>query len=187
MKILLLTFLIVLLNACSTTVPISEQAQHQCLGNVELPLEMAGAFDPVEDQALLNAALGMPGKGKLCQGRVYQAKKNTDISIYRIWNSSNPNSRLGKWWSASFPDGKIAKYRYDYEICYQWSPLDKMTHCQLQAGSKVVVGTGQNAVCSEYLTYPVSAVKQIYIAEASTSVSACKDYDGVFQWQAVGQ
>ncbi|MEX1668801.1 hypothetical protein AB4876_07750 [Zhongshania guokunii] len=156
-----------------------------CLGNNGLPAEVADQFEAVDDPELLASVLGAPMAGMLCQGKVYQLKAGTEFTVYRAWNSSNPNSRLGKWWAFSSPAGKTAQYRSDYEICYQWSPLDKLVHCKLSAGVKVVVGTGQSAKCSEYLSYPASAAKQIYIDNAAEAVMNCQEYDGVFQWQAV--
>lgn len=157
-----------------------------CHGTTDLPPQYAGMFDAITDDTLLQSALGEPNKGMLCQGQVYQAKQNINVTLYRAWNSTNPNSRLGKWWAFNQPDGMVAKYRSEFEICYQWSPLDSMVECTLDAGTKVVVGTGQSAECSQYLTYPVSASKQVYIQDASASVANCKDYNGVFDWQAAG-
>jgi hypothetical protein len=71
----------------------------------------------------------------------------------------------------------------DDEICYQWSPLDKLSGCLLRPGVDVVVGTGQSAKCSEYLSYPVSAAQQVYIKNASSAVSDCRSYDGKFSWE----
>ncbi|MVD33254.1 hypothetical protein D6U54_19075, partial [Vibrio cholerae] len=64
------------------------------------------------------------------------------------------------------PSGYTADYRKNFEICYQWSPLDKLAKCTLKAGTKVVVGNGQSAKCSEYLSYPVSEKQQVFISEA---------------------
>jgi len=167
--------------------PSVKQSHNECLGAVELPAEFVGLFEAVEDAALLHSVLGAPNAGMLCQGKVYKATQDLDVTIYRAWNSTNPNSRLGKWWAFSRPNGKVAQYRYDYEICYQWSPLDKLTQCHLNAGTKLVVGTGQSAECSQYLTYPASAALQIYIEDSSPSVSDCSDYDAQFNWRPVGE
>jgi hypothetical protein len=156
-----------------------------CPGDNALRADVAAQFEAVDDPALLASVLGAPMAGMLCQGKVYQLKAGAELTIYRAWNSSNPNSRLGKWWAFSSPTGKTAQYRSDYEICYQWSPLDKLVHCKLSGGVKVVVGTGQSAKCSDYLSYPASAAKQIYIDNAAEAVMNCQEYDGVFQWQAV--
>lgn len=157
----------------------------QCLGDTELPIEHSKKFVKIEDTDLLKQAIGEPEAGKLCQGQVYQAKENTQVILYRAWNATNPNSQLGHWWAFKIPRGKTAQYRHDYEICYQWSPLDKLTHCTLKAGAKVVLGTGQSTVCSEYLTYPVSAKKQVYLADAKADLADCRSYNGEFSWQAV--
>jgi len=130
---------------------IPEQAVPQtgngCLGSVELPIKFAPLFEPAENEALLKSALGEPTKGGLCQGKVYKVK-GTGVTLYRAWNSTNPNSRLGAWWAFFQPEGKTALYRSDYEICYQWSPLDKLTRCDFNAGTEVVVGTGQKSMIS---------------------------------------
>ena len=57
----------------------------------------------------------------------------------------------------------------------------------LNAGTKVVVGTGQSAECSQYLTYPASAAQQIYIEDASSSTCDCRNYDALFSWQPVSE
>jgi hypothetical protein len=112
---------------------------------------------------------------------------DVDVTVYRSWNSTNPGSRLGKWWTFYRPDGKIAQYRSDYEICYEWSPLDKLVHCKLKPGTKVVVGTGQSIRCSKYLSYSSSTAKQIYIENSSLTLSDCRDYDLLFSWRPVNE
>ena len=158
-------------------------AGDDCKGSVDVPAEFAGLFKPEVDDALLNSALGTTNAGSLCQGKVYVVSSDdVGVRIYRAWNSTNPGSRLGKWWAFYRPNGKVSQYRSDYEICYQWSPLDKLTQCKLKSGTKLVVGTGQSATCSQYLTYPASAAKQIYL-DNSTAVYNCQDYDLVFSWE----
>jgi hypothetical protein len=154
-----------------------------CLGSSTIPESMASDFVLTDDETLLNKTLGKPQKGKLCQGLVYKSKKNSQIVIYRAWNSTNPNSQFGKWWAFQKPTGEISQYRSGYEICYQWSPLDKLVSCTLKEGTKVVVGTGQSAQCSEYLTYPVSDELQIYIDDASNSLTNCTVFSGEFSWK----
>lgn len=190
MKNILPIALLLALSACAnlpanntqTMVP-TEPSANGCIGSTELPAKYKGKFIAVEDAALLAESLGEPSKGKLCQGQVYELKQGESVVIYRAWNSTNPGSEKGKWWAASKPKGKTAGYREDYEICYQWSPLDKLTSCTLKAGTKVVIGNGQSAECSQYLTYPVSAAQQIYIENAAASVEDCKTYDAVFSWK----
>ena len=186
----------VLLSAC-VNVEVSQEAKQDsgvadialqpsaegCIGTTALPAHFQGKFQAIDDAPLLEQAIGEPTKGKLCQGQVYELKQDASVTIYRAWNSTNPGSEKGKWWASSKPTGKTAGYREDYEICYQWSPLDKLTTCKLKAGTKVVIGNGQSAECSAYLTYPVSAAQQIYIDDAATSVERCTTYDAVFDWQ----
>ena len=163
----------------------AQPANDACVGSPALPAEFAGRFKLAEDETLLSAAKGAPDAGSLCAGNVYMTGDNVDITVYRAWNSTNPGSRMGKWWAFHRPSGKVAQYRSDYEICYQWSPLDKLTRCRIKAETKVVIGTGQSARCSEYLTYPPSAARQIYIDNASSALTDCRDYDLVFSWKPV--
>lgn len=182
---------LVMLQACSSypansvgkstaSAPIPTPA---CVGSTDLPTNLASQFDAITDTALLKSALGEADQGKLCQGKVYQSKKEAKVTIYRAWNSTNPNSQYGQWWAFDKPAGNIANYRANYEICYQWSPLDKMVSCTLKPHSKVVVGNGQSAVCSNYLSYPVSESQQVYISDAANAVESCTEFDGVMSWQ----
>lgn len=185
MRCILAAFFCFALFGCSTH-PIQTEPQNMdraCPGSTELPASLANQFKPLEDEQLLDRALGEPLGGKLCQGQVYQSKAGSQVILYRAWNSTNPHSEFGQWWAFYEPAGKIAAYRSDYEICYQWSPLDKLVQCTLKPGVKVVVGTGQSAACSEYLTYPVSEKQQIYIENASAAFTECTVFDCEFSWK----
>lgn len=181
MKNLFATIFVLTLYGCAY-LP-SETDTPTCVGSSTLPASLATKFEAVEDKQLLTAALGRPNKGKLCQGQVYKSKTDTHITLFRAWNSTNPTSKFGKWWAFHQPVGKISTYRSDFEICFQFSPLDMLVSCSLKPGSKIVVGTGQSAECSEYLTYPVSNKQQIYIDNASTSLDNCTLFDGEFSWK----
>lgn len=155
-----------------------------CIGANTLPAQVASAFVEVQDAALLAQAVQPPTKGGLCQAKVYQ--NTAPVMIYRAWNSTNPGSRIGSWWAFEKASGSVSQYRRDYEICTQYSPLDKLTQCKLKTGSIIVVGTGQSAQCDQYLTYPASASRQIYMPKdkANVSVNNCEDFDGEFAWKA---
>lgn len=152
-----------------------------CVGSTVISGDLGNLFKLVQDSALLSQAIGDPLKGKLCQGAVYES--TDEVTIYRAWNSTKPHSEFGQWWSFQFPSGNTAKYREDYEICYQWSPLDKLVKCTLKAGTRVVVGNGQSAQCSEYLSYPVSDKQQVFIKDAADAVESCESYDSVMSWK----
>lgn len=155
-----------------------------CIGANTLPAQVASAFVEVQDAALLAQAVQPPTKGGLCQAKVYQS--TAPVMIYRAWNSTNPGSRIGSWWAFEKASGSVSQYRRDYEICTQYSPLDRLTQCKLKTGSMIVVGTGQSAQCDQYLTYPASASLQIYMSKdkANVSVNNCEDFDGEFAWKA---
>ena len=181
--------MLVSITACSqqptnlSTAVKNNNAEHAvCAGSPKLPAVWADSFETAENKALLTTALGKPEQGKLCQGKVYQSKPNSDVTLFRAWNSTNPNSRFGKWWSLNKPVGNIAQYRKDYEICYQWSPIDKLIQCKLKPGAQVVVGNGQSAKCSKYLTYPVSEKLQVYVVNSAEVFDHCTEYNGSISW-----
>ena len=187
MRIVIYSLLIFILLGCAGY-PVEQETkitntEQLCQGSVDLPEHIVSQFEAVEDVKLLNESLGHSNKGKLCMGQVYKSKKDAQVTLYRAWNSTNPNSKFGKWWVFQQPSGEVAKYRSEYEICYQWSPLDKLVRCTLKPETKIVVGTGQSAECSEYLTYPVSDKQQIYIDHALFSVTKCATFNGEFSWK----
>lgn len=182
MKRILIGALLVVIQGCANVSKDTGQLPSPpCVGSTVIAGDLANQFKLVQDSALLAQAIGEPLKGKLCQGTVYES--TDEVTIYRAWNSTNPQSEFGQWWSFQFPSGNTAKYREDYEICYQWSPLDKLVKCTLKAGTKVVVGNGQSAQCSEYLSYPVSPKQQVFITDASDAVESCEGYDSVMSWK----
>lgn len=192
MKKSLLSICFVTLYSCSSNQETSyvkaneEQVKvppQSCIGSSELPEYLKSQFVEVKNDELLAEALGAPNAGKLCQGKVYQSKEVTQVTLHRAWNSTNPGSKFGNWWAFNIPAGKVYEYRSDYEICPSWSPLDKLVTCTLKSGTTIVVGTGQSAECSQYLTYPVSEKQQVYIDAASESVENCTSFDGVFSWK----
>jgi len=89
-----------------------EQPSGECPGNLGLSADRVAAFEPIEDKALLSAARGAPKQGGLYQGKVYKTKEDVEISLYRTWNSTNPNSRQYGWWTFDHPDGKIQKVSF---------------------------------------------------------------------------
>jgi len=75
-KHFLITLPLAALCGCTAiTDQLVEQPPGECPGNPELPTERLAAFEPIEDEALLSAALGAPKRGGLCQGRVYKTKE----------------------------------------------------------------------------------------------------------------
>jgi len=163
----------------------SPVSAEECAGDMELPVEFSRKFTAVSDPKLLAQSIGEPDKGKLCQGQVYVAKQNTQILLFRAWNGNNPTSEFGEWWALKSPRGQVSEYRSDYQICYQWSPMDKLTLCSLKAGAKVVIGTGQSTTCSEHLEYPTSAKKQVYLANADADLFDCSSYNAEFNWTPI--
>jgi hypothetical protein len=128
-----------------------------CVGEVITP---PSGLVEVSDDALLASALGAPGKGALCKGKVYRVDKL--LTVYRVWDGSKAYTALGRWWSLNKPVGPRDKYRVDNDICPEWSPLDKMNWCIIKIGTKIVIGPGQSAQCASSLL-PASATNQVFI------------------------
>jgi hypothetical protein len=129
----------------------------ECVGSVITP--PAGLVE-VTDDALLASALGEPGKGALCKGKVYRVDKS--LTVYRVWDASKSYTALGRWWSMTKPVGPRDTYSVDNDICPEWSPLNKMNWCTVKIGTKIVIGPGQSAQCNASLL-PASATNQIFI------------------------
>lgn len=128
-----------------------------CTGQVD---EIPQWLSPSENKELLDSALGEPGEGKLCQGRVYTARKS--VVVYRVWDKSKPYTAYGRWWSFERPVGDRATYRKDNDICPKWSALDIVHSCWIKPGTQIVVGPGQSAKCANS-TLPQSATNQVFI------------------------
>lgn len=152
-----------------------------CTGQVVAPPAYVPKLTEVDDPALVSESVKGPDQGYLCQAKAY--KVNESFEIFRSWNSTNPGSELGNWWAFTMPSGSVSEYRENYAICPSWSPLDRMTRCRVKVGSHLVLGTGQSAFCSKYLTYPTSSEIQIFLANASDVLTDCKSYYDVFSWQ----
>lgn len=127
-----------------------------CPGKVEV----VEGLKEVDDPALLQQALGEPGKGSLCTGKVFEATKA--VTVYRVWNKAKAYTQLGRWWSFSTPRGPVDAYRAANDICPEWSALDVVSECHVKVGAHLVVGPGQSATC-EKGGYPASPVNQVFI------------------------
>lgn len=138
-------------------------------------------FAPIDAPDLIALAKKGPGEGGVCDARAFRVERTR--TIYRAYNGTNPASRLGNWWALEQPSGAVSAYRENYQICYQWTPLDRLVRCTLSAGAEVVLGTGQSIVCSKYLNYPTSASVQLYIADAAAAVLDCAEFDAIMAWQ----
>ncbi|MCU0654442.1 MAG: hypothetical protein MUF64_03870 [Polyangiaceae bacterium] len=114
----------------------------------------------VDDQALLQQALGKAGEGKLCAGKVFEA--TSAVTVYRVWNKSTAWTQQGRWWSLERPAGPVESYRQQNAICPEWSALDVVSACKLKVGARVVMGTGQSATCKE-TSFPASPVVQVFV------------------------
>jgi len=67
----------------------------ECRGKAEPPSYLHSTFREIQNNQLLNKALGKPLEGGLCQGKVYVLDKA--IRLYRAFNSTNPISKTGVW------------------------------------------------------------------------------------------
>jgi hypothetical protein len=126
-------------------------------------------------------SVGAPGKGSLCEGKVFVAQG--PVTVYRIFSASWKDSKLagpkGAFWTLDRPTGTAASYRNVYEICKEWNDLDMINECKIEVGAKVVLGPGQSATCDKSDTsYPRSAANQVVLvkkADGSVPVVDCKE------------
>ncbi|WP_047248175.1 hypothetical protein [Chromobacterium subtsugae] len=176
----LLASLSLILVACATQPSKIAQTAGGCVGQVMPP---PAGMSAAQNSALLAKAVAAPGNGGLCEGAVYQQDAAVPgVTVYRVWDSAKPNSRLGRWWSFSQPQGPVAKYQADNAICPSWSQLNSVVRCQLKAGVQVAVGTGQSANCAPDPDFPPSPVNQVYVPNTSPDdiqVENCQD-EGAF-------
>jgi hypothetical protein len=143
-----------------------------CKGNTTLPSSLKTLFKPTSNPALLKEAIGQPGSGGLCEGQVYEAVGS--FSAYRLFNSFDAQrSKAGHWWTFEKPAGTYAKYRKDYNICPEWSPLDDIEKCEFTSGTQIVLGPGQSATCKYCLVLGVSPSQQIYLSIADFNKLTC--------------
>lgn len=128
-----------------------------CTGSIVVPYGLVEVSDP----NLLKTVLQPSGKGGLCEAKVLQVQQ--PLTVYRVWDNSNPNSQFGRWWSFTPPAGPVSTYRSDNAICPQWSALNEVTQCRLKVGAKIAVGPGQSAQCPNGDVYPQSPANQVFV------------------------
>lgn len=153
-------------QTAATTGPLVGQAH--CVGNIEAPYGLV----EVSDLGLLSRAMGKPGNGGLCDGKVFQVMQ--PLTVYRVWDSSKSAGKHGRWWSFTPPAGPVDAYRAKYAICPSWSRLDRVAQCHLRTGAEIVIGPGQSAQCNaddNYKLYPQSSYEQVYIPSYPNDVS----------------
>ncbi|MFO0759708.1 MAG: hypothetical protein U0359_24680 [Byssovorax sp.] len=140
----------------SATAAVNAPPAAACPGKVDAPEGLAEVSDP----DLLKMALGDPGKGGLCTGKVFEVVK--PVSVFRVWNQAKVQTALGRWWSFGKPKGPVDAYRRDNAICPEWSDLNFYNECHLKVGAHIVVGPGQSAECKS-TTYAASSTNQVFV------------------------
>lgn len=155
----------VLTGATALVMAAAAHAQ-SCEGEVITPPE---GMVEVQGSALLTSALGQPGKGGLCKGKVFEAQK--PVKVYRVYDGDpgKAYTQFGRWWSFDVPKGPRDVYAKANAICPEWSPLNIVTECTLKVGTQVAVGPGQSADCANQLQLPASPVNQVYVPNDSRS------------------
>jgi hypothetical protein len=87
------------------------------------------------------------------------------ITVWRVWDSTHPTGEVGKWWTLAPPRGSVSEFRRTFDVCKEWSQLDRLTTCTLLPGMRVVVGSGHGVHCN-HTSYPDSDRAQVYIPES---------------------
>lgn len=159
-------------STAQANAPVPEGAT--CTGRVDAPPKGLTA----SEEAAPSFAIGQPGKGALCEGKVFTAKE--PVTVYRVFSADYATSKqagpLGAYWTFAKPTGKQADYRATYEICTEWNKLDTLNECTVDVGAKIVLGPGQSATCDGGKEYAQSAANQVLIVkvDGKVPVSNCK-------------
>ncbi|MEZ4302289.1 MAG: hypothetical protein R3B70_45600 [Polyangiaceae bacterium] len=160
-------------SASASTEPAPEGPA--CAGKVDSPPDGVTATDEPPP----SFAIGAPGKGALCEAKVYVAAGA--VTVYRLFTASYETSKkagpLGAYWTFQKPQGPKDAYRAAYEICDEWNDLDMLNECQIDTGAKLVLGPGQSADCEGDKDYPPSAANQVLIVrgdDGKVPVHDCK-------------
>jgi hypothetical protein len=125
------------------------------------PAALAG-LAPASNPSLQAKAQLASGQGGVCTARVFVAQ--APLTVYRVYDSSNPRSFYGGWWALSRPEGSRDSYRARNAICREWSGLDRLLACQVKPGTELVLGTTQSVSCADGTVYPKTADVQVYMA-----------------------
>lgn len=121
-----------------------------------LPAALAGKArlltpgDAAYAQAQAASAVMPAGAGGISQALVVELTE--DLPVWRVWSGPPKTNRIGRWWSYDAPQGPVADYRRNYEICQAWNDLKWVARCSLRKGSVVAIGPGQSvseATCGQ--------------------------------------
>lgn len=127
--------------------------------------------------ALVEHARLPKDKGGVCSAKVFSVI--APVTLYRIFDASNPKSKFGGWWSLKPPSGTKEDYRSANAICREWSALDRVVSCEIRPGTQVVIGTTQSAQCEDGSKYPQTSVNQVFVPNDGRvgiiHIGACSD------------
>ena len=155
------------------------------------PKQLKHKLEAQDDYQVLNEdetqAIFDKEQGGLRWGQSYKVLED-GIKIYRVWNSTNPNSKTGNWWSFVKPDkdDSVSVFRKKYVVCPEWSPLDRMITGTLKKGSIIVLGSGQSGKCNPFLTYEESLTQQVYVLHPKEDIKISSDtMYSTFGWKKI--
>lgn len=103
----------------------------------------------------------------------YENTSQEPIVLWRVYNTSYPQSAMGRWWSLDDPT-KSSKdeYRQANAICPEWSPLDGIAKCELRPGGDFVIGH-TDAVRCKTVNYLASDTLQIFLVNPLEDLYNC--------------
>lgn len=160
----LLVALSLLLGGCANLTNHSEPGERgtdgiHCVGRmVPAPEGLTESVNPV----LVSKAQMPSGKGGVCSAKAFTV--TAPLVLYRVFDSAQPYSKFGGWWSLKRPGGSRAGYRAAYAICPAWSQLDRLVSCEVRPGTQVVLGTTQSAECADGTLYGKTGETQVFVA-----------------------
>lgn len=155
--------ILLVISGCATTKQATTYSQagidgKACLGTIQAPIP---GLAEITNPALISQAQLANGKGGTCIAKVFSV--TAPVTLYRVFDSTKPHSKLGGWWSLNRPSGSRESYRSAFAICPEWSKLDKVVSCEVRPGTEIVIGTTQSATCADGSTLPKTKENQVFI------------------------
>ena len=112
-----------------------------------------GDFSPVKDT----------GEGGLCAAQLITQTSYAG-PLFRVYDSSKPNTRLGSWWSLNPPPKSEAEWRAMYAVCYEFdTAADQYIECYIKPNTMYVLGFTQSEACSDNTRYAQTDSMQVYV------------------------
>ncbi len=171
-------FACLFLTACSCRPPQPVFLPAAMLGKVDVVTYCQAHGDAGCDSEILQQAIKPPGQGGISSGVLVRLLE--EVPVYRLWNGPEAplndyggTNRIGAWWSADKPAGKVFDYRRQNAICQEWNTLAWAVKCTLKPGTLVAVGPTQSANCRTGDHFAANPTLQLYVDNLAARFVSC--------------